>query len=156
MKLWMSPTVCIILINAALALPIKLTGAAIAHFSVNTFEEPFLLGWGDKRHFLLCQWKGEAQDAWSSVQCKGKNTVNSFHNYRDFSVSFLCLYVWLWVSRLLSLEFYFWLCEMVNLMHNHKSKTFLCLPQRAEGKMTPVMCIQNSTLSTKLWMNEFR
>lgn len=51
MKLRMSHTVCIILVNAALAVPIRLTGAAIAHISVNTLEEPFLLGCRDKYVF---------------------------------------------------------------------------------------------------------
>lgn len=65
-------------------------------------------------------------------------------------VSFLCLYVWFWFSHLFSLEFYLSVSEMVNLMLNRKSKPLPSLSQRAEEKMTTVMCIQNSTLSTKL------
>lgn len=41
MTLWMAYTVYIILVDAAVTIPIKITGAAIVHFSVNTFEESF-------------------------------------------------------------------------------------------------------------------
>lgn len=43
------------MVIAELAVPIKLTSATIALFSVNKFEEPFLLGCGAKKYFLLGQ-----------------------------------------------------------------------------------------------------
>lgn len=53
----MSYTVDIILVDAAVTVPIKLTGAAIAHFIVNTFEESFPIGVWRQIRFLLCQKK---------------------------------------------------------------------------------------------------
>lgn len=51
MKLWMSHIVYIIFVDATVAVPIKLMNTATTHFSVNTYEELFLLGCKDKRCF---------------------------------------------------------------------------------------------------------
>lgn len=96
----MSHAVCIILVIAELAVPIKLTTATIALHSVNKFEEPFLLGSGDKKYFLLRQRKGKRQDSWGCREGKGKFLSPNKGNYL-FSLS-LCVALELAIYSLLN------------------------------------------------------